>query len=142
MGSMSVLRWSGVTLLAAVTAVVACSVHEPSGSGLAGVFVHGRVSTEADSSVADARITLGWRPMSTCTATFPVSDSAPSTDAGGLYGVLLVDTTAAEAVCIKVIATPPAGHPLVAESTVVGNVVLSPALWDDSVRIDVVLPPP
>jgi hypothetical protein len=140
-GTMSAQRWAGATLLVLVTTAVACSVQDPSASGVVGILVHGRVSTEADSSVSGARITLGWRPTSACTATFPVSDSGPSTDAGGLYGVLLVDTTAAETVCIKVIATPPAGSSLVTESTVVGGVGLSSALWNDSVRIDVVLPP-
>ena len=99
-------------------------------------------ASAADSSVAGAHIALGWRPASLCTATFPASDSGPVTDAGGLYGILLVDTTAAAAVCVKVIATPPAGSSLAAESTVVGSVALTSALWNDSVRIDVVLPPP
>jgi hypothetical protein len=138
-GTMSAQRWAGATLLVLVTTAVACSVQDPSASGVVGIVVHGRVATEADSSVAGARIALGWRPSSACTATFPVGDSGPVTDAGGRYGILLVDTTAAATVCVKVVATPPAGSSLATDSSV-SFATLSSALWADSVRVDIVLP--
>ena len=105
--------------------LASCGVSEPVGGDLVGITVHGRVATEADVPVAGVKIMLGWRPMTACTTAFAPSDSAPSTDVAGVYGVLLIDTVTSQGVCVKVVATPPAALPLAAESIVLPNVALT-----------------
>ena len=120
--------------------LASCSVTAPAGS-LYAIYVHGRVTTVSDSSLSGVRILLGWRPMSSCTATFPTTDSAGTTDASGRYGILLIDTNATQLACVKVIAVPSAALPFVPESAVVPNVTLTTNFFGDSVGINIVLPP-
>jgi len=137
---MPALRWTTTALTGAVLLLAACSLGTKE-NPYSGIYVHGTVSNEAGAPVSAVQIRVGYRLMEACsTAGFSASAIVPSTDSTGAYGVGLIDSGKAHAVCIKLVATPPSTQALEADSVLLQNVTLTESLAD-SLRVDFTLAP-
>ena len=126
-------------LLVLLAILGGCSLGE--GERYYGVFVHGTVSSEAGSALSGVNVRIAYTANEECAAPFTQMVSEPTTDSTGFYGLTIVETHEPQVVCVKVVATPPTGLSLAADSALLADVQLTEGLGTDSVRIDLVLPP-
>lgn len=129
--------FAAIVLLAAL---VGCSldVTEPAQFG---VFVVGHVESEAGNRVPGTQIRVGYRTMATCGDSLIALAHYASTDSTGSYVIGLVGAGPPQTVCLRLVATPPAGLSLAPDSILLAGVVLPEWSGADSLRIDLVLPP-
>lgn len=106
-----------------------------------GAFVVGRVESEAGDRVPGTLIRIGYRFLADCSASPIELAYSASTDSTGSYVIGLVGSGEPQTVCLKLVATPPAGLSLAPDSILLSDVELPEWSGADSLRIDLVLPP-
>jgi hypothetical protein len=127
--------------LSALLAVLsACNLGSGTDDASSGVFIFGRVDSEAGVGVPGVQMRIGYSPTDSCGTTVILGVNGPTTDSTGGYGIPIIDGGAPRRVCMKVVATPPASLPFGPDS-ILRTVSLTEILYADSVRIDFVLPP-
>jgi hypothetical protein len=127
--------------LAAVAAVASCSLDQGTNDIFSGIIVYGRVDNEASAAVPGVRMRIGYNAADSCGASFVDLGGTLTTDSAGAYAALVGGYGEPRAVCVKVIATPPADSALAADSIMLKDVQLTQRIGYDSVRINLVLPP-
>ena len=106
----------------------------------AAVRVFGQVTTEVGTPVAGAPVALAWRPLNTCDQeVFTIAyDTA---DAQGRYAGHVGNWGSLFVACIRVIADPPLGASLLADTVFKTGVVIEAKPRQDSLAVNIVLQP-
>ena len=107
------------------------------GDPAAGIIVYGNITNQSGASIANATVRFGFAPGSSCATVLAGSDFL--TDTAGHYSRALFQFGAPFTGCVKVVAFPPLGVPLVPDSTVRQAVPFTSK--GDSIQIDITLRP-
>jgi hypothetical protein len=124
-----------------LTAAAACNLDTSPADIFEGALVTGRIESEAGAGVPGTLVRLGFAPDSICGPLFDETAGTLVTDSVGGYSAILGARGAPQAVCVRLIATPPAPSGLAVDTAGAMHVAFTENPEQSTVRIDLVLPP-